>query len=184
MKVLILLLTILTLTSCAEHTQHSEVYLWKTLERYETQDFNISLVISENHDSKGNHPSLISSAFYSTHQNSGYPYRLLIASRYYGKEVDTTKIVELDMQVADGQKMNLLEAEEIEISYHPPQDPTMPGTIGLPLGDELFFYEGQKITVTMKFIPPNSKEAHTISQVFVGKTKSNSYNFIDILNSV
>ena len=180
---IVLIVSFLALSACAEHKHDSEIYLHKEDNTFRMDDFRMGLVINPTHytDCDDNELYMILCLFTGSYQKSGYPYTLLVASRYSGETKDTTKILGLKMRIESEQEIDLLgkNQDKIEISYDPPADPASPGTIGLPLGNKLSFWPGQRVAFTMTFQPPNSKEIYTTKYVFEGTTDKFIYTAMD-----
>ncbi len=183
----ILITAFLTLSGCAEHEHFSETYVLKSGRQYYVNDFRIWLVLGAKHSHYNKDKwSQIKYLFTDTHEESGYPYTLLIGSRYTGKLKETAKIFDLKMKVGDQEEIDLLRQHKavLEIAYDPPTNPLMPGTMEFPLGDQLPFQEGQQVTFTMTFRAPDNKQTQILEYTFEGKTKNHTYTTMDVINSV
>ena len=166
----VLVASFLALTGCAEHKHDSEGYVYKEGNIFRMDDFQIGLEIyGTRTDLDKSVRSSIHFLWTDTSVKDGFPYTLHVVSRYSGETKDTTKILGLKMRIDSEQEVDLLgkNQDKIEISYNPPADPARPGTIKLPLGDKLSFWPGQRVTCTITFQPPNSKEIYTTKYVFM-----------------
>ena len=183
----ILIAIFITLSGCAEHKHHSEGYVVKSGKEYNVNYFRIWLVVSAKHSNSDKDKwSQFKFLFSDTHEESGFPYTLLIGSRYTGELKETAKIFDLKMKVGAAKEVDLLRDHKavMEIAYDPPTNSKIPGTVELPLGDQLNFSEGQQVTFTMTFRAPDDKRTQILKYVFEGKTKDHTYTTMDIINSV
>ena len=54
----------------------------------------------------------------------------------------------------------------IQLAFEPWLDHAVAANFELPLGDRLPFVDGQRVTVEVEFVPPESAESHAIRTVF------------------
>ncbi len=174
-------------SGCGEHEHYSEAYVLKSGKDYNVNYFHIWLTVGAKHShSDLDQWSQFKFLFKDTHEASGYPYTLLIGSRYIGDLKETAKIFDLKMKVGAAKEVDLLRNHQavMEIDYDLSTDSPIPGTVELPLGDQLNFSEGQQVTFTMTFRPPDSKRTQILKYVFEGKAKHHTYTTMDLINPI
>ncbi len=186
LKLSILTVAFITMCGCGIHTYYGELYEKhsKSSGVSKIDEFSIRLIISESHPEKSK--SGLSFLLSNTTEKHGYPYTIIIASSFHGQTNDTVKIREVKLKKGSQQEIFLLSESEDEmlIAYKPWLEGAVNGNIELPLHDKLPFLDGQKVTVTVKYKPPNSSQIYKVETVFVGRVKKRTYTSFDVLNSV
>ncbi len=181
----ILTIAFIAMCGCGEHTYYGELYKKHSISgTSKVDEFRIRIIIHESHPGwdKGMWFFLLSN----TNEKHGAPYELIIASTFYGQTNDTVKIHEVKLKIGSQSEI-ILHSEiddNMQITYKPWMENAVSGNIKLPLHDKLPFLDGQKVTVTVKYQPPNSSQIYEVETVYVGKVKKRTYTSIDVLNSV
>ena len=111
------------------------------------------------------------------------PYTLHIGSLYYGETVDTAEIRKVTMQVGDQPPIVLLREDEptVLLAFEPALDHAMSAGTKFALADALPFIEGERVTIDVEFVPPESTETHSIRTVFRGRTRVNEISTLEIV---
>ncbi len=186
-RLLLVSLTVacIVISGCGKHTYHGEQYKRKSMSGTSKIDkFQIKLSIAETHpEFDGN---ILWFLLSNTHEEHGYPNKLLISSQFYGRTDDPVKICEIKMTIGSQPEIILLDEdhEDMLILYKPWIERAVSGNLVLPLGDKLPFVKGQKVTVVVKYQPPESSQIYEVKTVFEGTVTDRSYTSIDVLNSV
>ncbi len=182
----ILTVTLIVICGCGKHTYYGELYKQhsKPSGISNIDKFHMRLIISESHPEMNK--GILSFLLTDTTEKHGYPYTLLIASDFYGQTNDTVKIREIKLKIGDRQEVVLLSKSDdgMLITYKPWLEYAVTGNVALPLHDKLPFLEGQKVTVTVKYQPPDSSQIYEMKTVYVGQVTKRIYTSMDVLNSV
>ncbi len=182
----ILTVAFIAMCGCGEHTYYGELYeqYSKSSGTSKIDKFSIRLIIRESHPEQNR--DALSFLLSNTTEKHGHPYTLIIVSNFHGQTSDTVKIREVKLKKGSQQEIILLSESDNEmlITYESWLEDAVSGNIELPLHDNLPFLDGQKVTVTVKYQPPNSSQIYEVETVYVGKVKKRTYTSIDVLNSV
>lgn len=113
------------------------------------------------------------------------PYTLHIGALFYGKTADTAEIRKVTLQLGNHSPTVLLGEDEpsVLLAFEPALDHAMYTGTKFALDDTLPFIDGERVTVDVEFVPPESSQRHSIRTVFRGRTKKREISTLEIVLS-
>ena len=178
-------LTLLWVTGCGVSTQHTERYLRdvgnpessfeKKIDR-----FHIKLLLNGTREES---PESRDSVFFDSVAFVRAPHTLFVSTAFYGTTEDTVEIHNVTMQVDDQTPIVLHESGEtpVQLVFEPWLDHAVSATHELPLGDRLPFVDGQHVSFTVEFVPPESTESHSIRTVFRAEFRTREVSKLEMI---